>query len=535
MMSHQYFRNPYENRPCFPFIFSTLVWMLCLLSPGPHFAQGPGDDEVRTAPNIVFILADDLGWNEVGFNSDTNKYTPHIDRLREEGVNLTQFYAHAVCAPTRAAFLTGRYPFRTWSDWRSEDFGKPSYLEMLDLTLATNNEGDKTRRIHGLDTEERTIAEALMEAGYFTAITGKWHCGEWLPEHLPMEQGFMHQYGHYAWGIDYTNYTIPHNAPARYAVYDWHRNQEPLAEHGYTTDLIANEVVRLVSQHRQDYGERPFFYYIPFNAVHGPLEEIPRYVDALGKRRAALKCLDDAVGRIVGAIDQYGFGPNTLVVFANDNGGIREHMNAPYRGTKNTNYEGGVLVPCVMRWPGRIAAGSENAALMHITDLYPTFISFGGAEHRQDRAPDGFDMAEVILSGSKSSREEIVFEVSGSVRPPCIRKGDYKLIGNELYNLQDDPQERIDVAEKFPLLVEDLKRRLAIMGNQRPALPDVSRLMNPALPWVYGALENAQVPDWVKQHVQAIRSTQPSTWPEGATPWPQAPKDGKIIYTGDGR
>ncbi|MBT3481743.1 MAG: sulfatase-like hydrolase/transferase, partial [Opitutales bacterium] len=175
-------------------------------------------------PNIVFMLADDMGWNEVGFNGGNPELTPNMDRLRADGLKLTQFYSHAVCAPTRAAFLTGRFAFRTWSDWRSEDFGKPSYLEKLDLTLPINERGEETRRIHALDTNERTIAEALRDVGYRTSLVGKWHCGEWLPEHLPMGQGFATQYGHYAWGIDYNNYTIPHNAPARYAVYDWHRN-----------------------------------------------------------------------------------------------------------------------------------------------------------------------------------------------------------------------------------------------------------------------------------------------------------------------
>ncbi len=376
-------------------------------------------------PNIVFILADDMGWNEVGFNGGNKELTPSIDKLRDSGVSLTQFYVHAVCAPTRSAFLTGRYPFRTWSDWRPEDFGKPSYLEKLGLQLAKNDRGEETRRIHVLASEERTVAEALKEQGYFTAIAGKWHCGEWLLEHLPMGQGFMHQYGHYAWGIDYNNYTIPHNAPARFAVYDWHRNQQPLQEQGYTTDLIANEVVRLIANHEQDNGSKPFFYYVPFNAIHGPLEEIPRYVEKYGKRYAAVKCLDDAVGRIVSAIDQYGFADNTLVVFANDNGGLRENMNAPFRGTKNTNYEGGVRVACIMRWPEKLKAGSSNNELMHITDLYNTFIKLGGGSLEQARLLDGIDMTSVIFDGEKSRREEIIFEVSGSVRPPAIRKGEF--------------------------------------------------------------------------------------------------------------
>lgn len=485
------------------------------------------------------MLADDMGWNEVGFNGSNPDYTPHIDRLRNEGVSLTQFYSHAVCAPTRAAFLTGRYAFRTWSDWRSEDFGKPSYLKKLGLTLPTNKEGEETRRIHALDTNERTVAEALKDVGYVTGLIGKWHCGEWLPEHLPMGQGFMHQYGHYAWGIDYNNYTIPHNAPARYAVYDWHRNQEPLYEQGYTTDLIANETVRLIAQHSQASSKKrnaqPFFFYVPFNAVHGPLEEIPRYTDRYEKRYAALKCLDDAVGRIVGAIDQYGYGENTLVIFGNDNGGLRDEMNAPYRGHKNTNYEGGVRVPCVLRWPGKIEPGTSNDAMMHIIDFYSTFITLAGGNHKQKRQVDSIDMTNTIFNSKPGPRDEIIFEVSGSVRFPAIRLGDYKLVGKELYNIVVDPSEKEDIASQNPDIVERLSQRVAEAGAQRPPMPDMSQLMSPALPWVYGQNENATAPKWVKEEVRKIRATQPKEWAPGTTPWPQAPVDGKITYTGDGR
>ncbi len=486
-------------------------------------------------PNIVFIFADDLGWSEVGFNSDSKKHTPNIDKLKEEGLSLTQFYVHAVCAPSRTALLTGRYPFRNWTDWRSEDFGKPSYLNMLGMELEKNEEGEETRRIHALASEEKTIAEALQEEGYATAIMGKWGCGEWLPEHLPMQQGFMHQYGHYGWGLDYTNYTIPHNAPARYAVYDWHRNQEPLNEQGYATDLIANEVVHQLSIHKDEYGSDPFFYYVPFNAVHGPLEEIPRYVDEVGKRNAAIKCLDDAVGRIVGALDQYGFGENTLIVFTNDNGAIRDTMNAPYRGTKNTNYEGGVRTPCIVHWPSKIASGKENNGLMHITDFYPTLINIAGGSIEQSLPLDGIDMTSMILNEDKSQREEIIFEVSNSVRPPAIRQGDYKLIGEELYNIIEDPKEQVNLAMLSPDIAAKLKTRIDEAGNERPPMPDMQLLMTPVLPWIYGQKENANVPEWVKEHMRPIRAAQPQEWAKGKTPWPQAPIDGKIIYTGDGR
>ncbi len=489
----------------------------------------------HTPPNIVFILTDDLGWNEVGFNNDSLKLTPHIDQLREQSVSMTQFYVHAVCSPSRAAFLTGRYPFRTWSDWRSEDFGKPSYLDKLGMQLTKNQEGEETRRIHGLASEERTIAEALKQEGYFTSISGKWGCGEWLPGHLPMGQGFMHQYGHYAWGIDYNNYTIPHNAPARFAVYDWHRNQQLLNEQGYSTDLIANEVVRLLAEHNQNFTEQPFFYYIPFNAVHGPLEDIPRYLDKYDKRYAAIKCLDDAVGRILGALDQYGFADNTLVVLTNDNGAIRDNMNAPYRGTKNTNYEGGVRVPCLVRWPDKITPGSSSNELMHITDFYTTLITLAGGTLEQERKPDGIDMSDVLIHGAKSQRDEIVFEVSGSVRLPAIRQGNFKLIGSELYDLENDPYEEKNIAGAHPNVVAKMTERVKAIGQERPPMPDMSTLMTPALPWVYGEEENANAPEWVKDAVKKIRQSQPQSWAKGTTPWPQAPKDGVIKYTGDGR
>ncbi|MCL4115719.1 UNVERIFIED_CONTAM: hypothetical protein GTU68_056549 [Idotea baltica] len=514
------------------FLWFTLA-IITLISCDQKSENNKNSSQAR--PNIVFILADDMGWSELGFNSNTKKYTPNIDQLKEEGLSLTQFYVHAVCAPSRTAFLTGRYPFRNWTDWRSEDFGKPTYLNMLGMKLRKNEDGEETRMIHALAGEERTIGEALQEKGYDTAIAGKWGCGEWLAEHLPMEQGFAHQYGHYGWGLDYTNYTIPHNAPARFAVYDWHRNQEPLNEQGYATDLIANEVVNLIANHKDNHGSDPFFYYIPFNAIHGPLEEIPRYVDEVGKRHAAIKCLDDAVGRIVGAINQYGFADNTLIVFTNDNGAIRDTMNAPYRGTKNTNLEGGVRAPCVLHWPGKIKAGEEHDGLMHITDFYPTLIAIAGASTEQELAIDGIDMTSLIFEGKKSEREEIIFEVSNSVRPACIRLGDYKLIGEELYNIKEDPKEEVNHAQQLPDIALRLKTRLEEVGSERPPMPDMNLLMTPSLPWVYGQQENTKVPEWVKERMRPIRSAQPQKWAAGTTPWPQAPIDGKITYTGDGR
>lgn len=475
----------------------------------------------NSKPNIVFILSDDMGYGQPGFNGGKPGLTPEMDALAKQSVMMTQFYTHSVCAPTRAAFLTGRYAFRTWSDWRSEDFGKPSYLKKLGLTLAKNKAGENTRRIHALDTEERTIAEALKEAGYFTAILGKWHCGEWLKEHLPMGQGFDYQYGHYAWGIDYNTFLIPHNAPVPFHVYDWHRNQKPIQEKGYSTDLIAAEFERVIARQSKD---KPFFIYVPFNAVHGPIDVVPRHTDKMTPREAALKCYDEAVGRILKAISKNGFAENTLVVCTNDNGGLTEESNRPYRGTKNTTFEGGVRVPCLIRWPDKIKAGSSNESMMHVVDFFSTFGQLAGYSTKQPRKLDSIDMSEALFESKPSPRTEIIFEVKGSVRYPTIRSGDFKLMGPELYNIKKDPYEKMNVADQHPELVARLREKLEAAGAERPPLGDKPLLMSPPLPFVYGEEENMNPPQWLIDHVKKYRALQPKSWPPGKTPWPQAPK-----------
>lgn len=491
-----------------------------LLSP-MFQGRSAADDVVGSRPNILLILSDDMGYGQPGFTGGSAELTPNMDRLASEGVQLTQFYTHSVCAPTRAALLTGRYAFRTWSDWRSEDFGKPSYLKRLGLTLASNEAGEQTRRIHALDTEERTVAEALRDSGYFTALIGKWHCGEWLKEHLPMQQGFQHQYGHYAWGIDYFSKMIPHNAPVPFHVYDWHRNEQPILEEGYSTDLIAAECERVIADQSAD---RPFFIYVPFNAVHGPIDVIPRHTDRYDPRNAALKCYDEAVGRILAALDQHGFRDNTLVICTNDNGGLTEESNRPFRGTKNTTYEGGVRVPCLMRWPKKLTAGSRTDLMMHVTDFFSTFVTLAAAEKKQERPLDSIDMTAALFQGQPGQRTEIIYEVDGSVRLPTIRDGDYKLMGSKLYNIRQDPSEVTDLAKQYPEIVKRLSKRLIEVGCERPPLGDKPLLMSPALPYVYGQAENRNPPAWLVEAVDEARAKQPKSWPPGETPWPQAPK-----------
>ncbi|MEM0969883.1 MAG: arylsulfatase, partial [Verrucomicrobiota bacterium] len=460
----------------------------------PLFLAIPLHAEVPLAgsrPNIVFVLSDDMGWAQPGFHGASPSLTPRLDELASESVRLTSYYTHSVCAPTRAAFLTGRYAFRSWSDWRSEDFGKPSYLAKLGLTLAHNERGEPTRRIHALATEERTVAEALQEVGYFTSLIGKWHLGEWLPEHLPMGQGFEHQYGHYAWGIDYYDKTIVHNAPARFAVYDWHRNQQPIQEEGYATDLIAAEAERVIAARKDD--PRPFFVYVAFNAVHGPLNPPPGYqgdpTDTLAIRNAMLANLDTGIGRILDAVETHGYRDNTLFIFSNDNGPVLEEMSGPYRGTKNTTFEGGVRQPALLRWPEKLDPGTTNDGLMFIADFFPTFLTLAGGNPEQPLPIDGLDMTPTLFDQAESPRTEILFDVSGSVRLPTIRQGNYKLMGDALYDVVTDPREQTDLASQYPELVDELRSRLEEAGAERPPLGDKPLLMEPPLPYVYGLNE----------------------------------------------
>ncbi|MGB7327592.1 MAG: arylsulfatase [Rubripirellula sp.] len=503
-----------------PFIIAAVVALIQVGIPSSSQAQ------LESRPNIVFIMADDMGWAQPGFNGGNPALTPNMDALAAEGMRLSDFYTHSVCAPTRAALLTGRYAFRTWSDWRTEDFGKPSYLAKLGLTLAHNERGEPTRRIHALDTDERTIAEALRDAGYFTSLIGKWHLGEWLPQHLPMGQGFEHQYGHYGWGIDYFNKTIVHNAPARFAVYDWHRNQQPVHETGYATDLIAAEADRVIAARKND--NRPFFMYVAFNAVHGPLNPPPGYPgdpdDPMAIRDDMLSSLDSAVGRIKRSLDQNGFRDNTLLVFCNDNGPVLEELSRPFRGTKNTTYEGGVRQPAILRWPGHTEPGTTKSGLMFIADFFPTFITLANGNHQQDRPIDGIDMTSMLFSGAESPRQEIIYDVTGSVRLPTIRRGDFKLMSDVLYNIAKDPGEQTNVADKHPDVVAELKQRLDQAASERPPLGDKPLLMDPPLPYVYGLDEQTDVPEWLVTAVDAVRATQPTEWEPGETPWPKAPQ-----------
>ncbi|MFO1053992.1 MAG: arylsulfatase [Planctomycetota bacterium] len=423
------------------------VLVVLLLASLPLIAQ----EQRVAAPHIVVLLADDLGFGDVGFHGSAIS-TPHIDALASRGVRLEQFYAQPVCSPTRGALLTGRYPIR------------------LGLQVGVVRPWAE----HGLPLEERTLANTLGECGYATAICGKWHLGHATRDQLPTRRGFDHQYGHYNGALDYFTHV-------RDGGFDWHEDDKVNHDEGYTTDLIADKAIAILAGHDP---ARPLFLYVPFNAPHSPMEApkewIEEYAQIEDRQRrtyaAMVACLDAAVGRILAALDEHGYARDkTLVLFLSDNGGIvRFGSNGPLRGEKGQLYEGGVRVPAIVSWPGHLKEGSVVDEPLHMVDVYPTLLRLAGAKLEQPLPLDGRDAWATITSGAASPHDVILLNVtpwSGA-----LRKGRWKLVQNgaaeanathgpkretwELFDLATDPGETADVADGHADVVEELRARL---------------------------------------------------------------------------
>ena len=421
-------------------------------------------ETLKNKPNIVFILADDLGWKDVGYHGGEIK-THNIDRLASEGTRLEQFYVQPVCSPTRSSLMTGRYPIR---------YG---------LQVGVVRPWAK----HGLPLEERTLAQALREVGYVTAVHGKWHLGHLSYEYLPTSRGFDHQYGHYNGALDYFTHI-------RDGGLDWNRDDKPLREEGYTTNLIGSESVRLIEQHDIS---KPLFLYVPFNAPHSPFQAPQPYLDMyihikVKNRRtyaAMVTCMDDVIGQIIAALDKRGMMRNTLIIFCSDNGGVeRVANNSPLRGSKGTLYEGGVRVPAIAVWHGVLGAGAVVNEALHIVDMYPTILKLAGASLEQVLPIDGRDVWSTIAKGDSSPHDEILLNCTPF--SGAIRRGNWKLAYNahlnanyigpklnnnkfELFNLTDDPYEKINLLEKNPKKFQELKQRLEVYAKQavKPNMP----------------------------------------------------------------
>lgn len=413
-------------------------------------------------PNLVFLIADDLGWADVEFHGG-NVPTPNLNRLLEEGVELSRQYVAPVCSPTRAGFLTGRY----WSR-----FG---------ITTPTNSQG--------LPFDTMTLPRALRDAGYETCLVGKWHLGS-QPEWGPNQFGFDHSYGSLAGGVAPYNH---HYKKGPHTV-TWHRNGELIEEEGHVTDLLVSEATRWISDRKEG---SPFFLYVPFTAVHLPIREpegwlqkVPDSIKGEVPRQyaACILHLDDAVGKIVDAIDDSGNKNNTLVVFTSDNGGSTAENNdtkypddqcpngrlpgnnLPLRGQKGTSYEGGIRVPTIVRWPGTLEAGTRFDTPVQITDWMPTFCSLAGSKVKSDQVKwDGRDIGP-WLTGREKPEARSIYNAGPHFRTTVLLKENWKLIvsaakgdapeRSELYDLGKDPNETTNLAADFPEEVAALREEL---------------------------------------------------------------------------
>lgn len=434
-------------------------------------------------PHIIVLLADDLGWGDVGYNGSKID-TPNIDKLAKQGTRLNQFYVQPVCSPTRGAFLTGRYPMR------------------LGLQCGVVRPWAQ----HGLPVAERTLPAALKEAGYKTAIVGKWHLGHNKPEFLPLKRGFDQQYGHYNGALDYFTHI-------RDGAHDWHRNDRSNHDSGYTTELIGLEAERIIKHHDK---KDPLFLYVPFNAPHTPLqatkEYLKKYADWKNKRRATyaamVTCMDTEIGRIVNALSENDFpADNTLVFFCSDNGGIPQlGSNRELRAGKGMLYEGGVRSPAVLVWNGQIEADKDLSEPLHIVDLYPTFLKIAGVDAKQPKPLDGKNAWPTLTKGKPSPHEFILHNTT----PFCgaLRMGDWKVIRNghvranatvkperqtwELFNVTKDPSEKQDVKDIHKDVFNRLKSKLNELSKEAvpPNIPPNSTPEGFRTPKVWGEFQN---------------------------------------------
>lgn len=444
------------------------VWqlpLLCLLVLG-LFARSHA-----ASPNIILFLIDDLGWRDLGCQGSTFYQTPNIDRLAKEGVRFSEAYAAcAVCSPTRAAILTGKYPARLLlTDWLPSGRWDPK---------AKLREG---RFLRGLPVEEVTLAEALREGGYRTASIGKWHLGS-EPFSLPEHHGFDVNIGgnaHGAPGSYFFPYAGDWKIPATRQRAVW--NVLPDGKEGeYLTDRLTDEAVKFIRESR----EKPFFLYLPHYGVHTPLqakkELVAKYERVPEAQRqgkpeyaAMIESVDDSVGRVIAALKELKLDENTVILFTSDNGGFyNATSNAPLRANKGAYYEGGIRVPLIVKWPGVTKPGLVVNEPVTSTDLYPTCLAAAGLPARPNQHQDGVNLRP-LLAGEGSLAARSLFwhyphynEHPSSVPSSVIRKGSWKLIetfdpaGIELYNLADDLSETKNLATTETAKVDELRREL---------------------------------------------------------------------------
>ncbi len=414
-------------------------------APAASRAQVERGDRPPARPNVILILADDLGYGDVGYQGCPDIPTPNIDALAASGVRFTDGYVTcAICTPSRAGLLTGRYQNR---------FG-----------LETNpGPVPPQREEAGLPNYQITLAEMLKGAGYTTALVGKWHLGM-LPGQHPMSRGFDEFFG-------FLHGAHPYFPNARRN--EMLRGREATNYDRYLTEVLADEALAFIERRRAE----PFFLYLAFNAVHLPLQATDKYLarvsdikdEARRTYAAMMVALDDAVGRVIEKLDALHLRESTLVWFISDNGGVEAHArNLPLRGGKATYWEGGIRVPFLVSWPGRLPAGKSYTPPVITLDVVPTIAALTGAALPADRPIDGVNLMPYLLGENAEAPHAILFWRMFERR--AVREGRWKLVSMgggpwELYDLSRDAAEAEDLAAARPEIVERLNRAFAAWAS----------------------------------------------------------------------
>ncbi|MBN2290554.1 MAG: sulfatase-like hydrolase/transferase [Candidatus Glassbacteria bacterium] len=420
---------------------------------------GPQEERLQGRPNIVLIIGDDIGWHDVSYHGSEVR-TPNLDRMARSGVELDQFYACPTCSPTRAAVLMGRPPSR---------FGILGPIAL--------------RSELALPVGSSTLASVFGDAGYHCAQIGKWHLGL-RPETGPRKYGFASSYGYLHGQIDQFTHIYKNGDRS------WHRNEQFFDEEGHATDLIAAEAISQITNRDRS---KPLFLYVAFSVPHYPLQEedkwVKPYENAIenASRRlfaASMTHLDDAVGRILAALDRENIADNTLVVFVSDNGGQEDWEggpdqyegrhgpndrlgdNTPLRDWKGSLYEGGIRVPACLYWPGKLSP-CKITAPVHAMDLLPSLADPAGVDVPAGMQVEGVDVWPLV-TGSGTLPERVLYWNTGSQL--ALRSGNWKLVHqggsldegrDELYDLAEDPYEEHDLALEKPQVLADLRRLAA--------------------------------------------------------------------------
>ena len=416
-------------------------------------------------PNVVFILADDLGYGDLGCMGCKDIATPNIDRIAKEGVIMTDFYSNApVCTPTRAGFMLGRWQQRVGIEF--------AFGYQVEQMKKVKGEWVPEPDMHGLGLPlgEVTVADRMRAAGYVTGAFGKWHLG-FKDEYNPLKRGFDEFFGELLGHVDYY----------RHRYYDGTVGirdglKEVDLKGRYFTDLVNERAAGFVKKHAG--GEKPFFLYVPHLAVHAPFQapdapETPMVTKESmlqGSRaiyKAMLERVDAGVGMLLKELEVAGVADKTLVVFSSDNGGERWASNAPLFHHKATLWEGGIRVPCLMRWPGKIEAGGRSRVPGITMDLSATFLTAAGGEMPKDKPFDGVDLMPLVTGERAVEERDFCWRMQRSNRTmKAIRRGKWKYVndGNTmdlLFDLEVDAGERTNLNFTHPEVVMDLKKRMA--------------------------------------------------------------------------